>query len=217
MVSFGGEYFMEISIGTPKIKVLGNADKWSDLTYIQCKPCKKYFKQKPQLFDLKNSSTHKLLPCESLYCISLMKDKRGNVKRNVCGYKYLYGDGSFSEGNICSEKFAIALSTGCPISFTKIIFGCGHSNVSVFDEAISVGKKRLAYTSSSWNISHKGNMIIDTRTTYTFIDPDFYEIFAEALEEAIRSKHLNLYVGYDLEKKKVFFKRADCAKHCKNA
>ena len=35
-------------------------------------------------------------------------------------------------------------------------------------ETISVGKKRLAYKSSSSNISHKGNMIIDTGTTYTW-------------------------------------------------
>ncbi|TXG70429.1 hypothetical protein EZV62_005364 [Acer yangbiense] len=264
MVPSGGEYFMEISIGTPKIKVLRNADTGSDLTWIQCKPCKKCFKQKPQLFDPKNSSTYKLLPCESPYCISLMKDKRCDVKRNVCGYKYLYGDGSFSEGNIGNEKFAIALSTNHHVSFLKIIFDCGHSNVGLFDEvgsgiigiggghlslifqlgftikgkfsyclvptssnvtskinfgmkslvlghnfvstplvdkepktfyyvtleAISVGNKRLAYTSSSSNISQKGNMIIDTGTTYTFLNPDFYEIFAEALEEAIGSKRV---------------------------
>ncbi|KAL5796874.1 hypothetical protein ACOSQ2_001694 [Xanthoceras sorbifolium] len=132
MVPSGGEYFMEISIGG--IKVLGVADTGSDLNWIQCKPCKKCFKQKPQIFDPANSSTYKLLPCESPYCTALEKDKRCDVMGNVCGYKYSYGDGSFTEGNIGSENFTIASSTGSLVSFSEIIFGCGHNNVGVFDE-----------------------------------------------------------------------------------
>ncbi|KAH7577418.1 hypothetical protein JRO89_XS01G0248500 [Xanthoceras sorbifolium] len=356
MVPSGGEYFMEISIGG--IKVLGVADTGSDLNWIQCKPCKKCFKQKPQIFDPTNSSTYKLLPCESPYCTALEKDKRCDVMGNVCGYKYSYGDGSFTEGNIGSENFTIASSTGSLVSFSEIIFGCGHNNVGVFDEvgsgiigigggplslisqlsssirgkfshclvptssnvtskitfgtsnlvsghnvvstplvdkepktyyyvtleAISVGKKRLAYTSSAPNITQKGNMIIDTGTTYTFLDPEFYEKLAEALEKAIGSKRvrhpsglpsvcfqvasdhsdlpiitvhftgadvklppvssyitlqndmvcltmiafddiatfgnlsqMNLYVGYDLENRKVSFMPTDCTMHSKNA
>ncbi|KAK0589182.1 hypothetical protein LWI29_010782 [Acer saccharum] len=337
MVPSGGEFFMEISIGTPKIKVPGNVDTGSDLTWIQCKPCKKCFKQKPQLFDPQNSSTYKLLPCESPYCISLMKDKRCDVKRNVCGYKYLYGDGSFSEGNIGSEKFAIALSTSHPVSFSKIIFSCGHSNVSLFDEVgsgiigigggplslisqlgstikgkfsyclvptssnvtskitfgmkslvsghnvvstplvdkepktfyyvtlevISVGKKRLAYTSSSSNISqkealeeaigwfkrvrnlwglpsvcfkvrshHSGHLPIIT-VHYTGADvklptvSSYFRVQKHMVCLTMIASYdisilgnlsqMNLYAGYDLEKKKVFFKPADCTKHSKNA
>ncbi|KAK1578107.1 hypothetical protein Q3G72_027564 [Acer saccharum] len=292
MVPSGGEYFMEISIGTPKIKVLGNADTGSDLTWIQCKPCKKCFKQKPQLFDPKNSSTYKLLPCESPYCISLMKDKRCDVKRNVCGYKYLYGDGSFSEGNIGSEKFAIALSTGHPVSFSKIIFGCGHSNVGLFDEVgsgiIGIGGGPLSLISQLGS-TIKGKFsycLVPTSSNVTSkMTFGMKSLVSEALEEAIGSKRvrnpwgppsvcfkvrshhsdhlpiitvhltgadvklptvssyfrvqkhmvcltmiasydisilgnlsqMNLYVGYDLEKKKVSFKPADCTKHSKNA
>ncbi|TXG54586.1 hypothetical protein EZV62_019842 [Acer yangbiense] len=142
MVASGGEYFMEISIGTPKIKVLGNADTGSDLTWIQT-----------------------------------YSDKRCDVKRNVCGYKYLYGDGSFSEGNIGSEKFAIALSTGHPVSFLKIIFGCGHSNVSLFDEVgsgiIGIGGGPLSL------ISQLGHNVVST----PLIDKEpktFYYVTLEA-------------------------------------
>ncbi|KAK4846868.1 hypothetical protein QYF36_022780 [Acer negundo] len=119
MVPSGGEYFLEISIETPKIKVLGNADTGSDLTWIQ-----------------------------------------------------------FSEGNIGSEKFAIALSTGHPVSFSKIIFGCGHSNISLFDE---VGSGIIGIDGGPLSlISQLGHNVVST----PLVDKEpktFYYVTLEAI------------------------------------
>ncbi|XP_031247121.1 probable aspartic protease At2g35615 [Pistacia vera] len=136
LVSIGGEYFMNISIGTPPVELIGIADTGSDLTWIQCKPCEECYKQKPPLFDPKRSSTYKILTCESRYCSALDLAKRCESHRNLCEYSYSYGDYSFTEGNLAVENFSIGDSTsGSSVTLPKIVFGCGHDNGGTFDEA----------------------------------------------------------------------------------
>jgi hypothetical protein len=71
IVPSGGEYLMNISIGTPPVEVLGIADTGSDLIWTQCKPCKQCFNQNPPLFDPKLSSTYRTIPCQSNSCSNL--------------------------------------------------------------------------------------------------------------------------------------------------
>ncbi|XVF52207.1 hypothetical protein PTKIN_Ptkin05aG0000800 [Pterospermum kingtungense] len=269
----GGEYFMEISIGTPPVSVLGIADTGSDLTWVQCKPCEKCYEQRAPLFDPRKSNTYKNVPCWSNSCNALDSSYRVcEQKQNACKYSYFYGDRSFTKGNVALEKFGIGVSTRNQVSFPNLVFGCGHNNGGTFDyagsgivglgggplslikqlgksirgkfsyclappeaestssssitfgttattksntnlesastplvdkdpstyyyvtlEAVSVGDVRLAYggSSSSSAARGKGNIIIDSGTTLTFLESEFYNSLESALEESIEAKRVS--------------------------
>ncbi|KAJ4729115.1 Aspartic proteinase CDR1 [Melia azedarach] len=273
MVSTGGEYFMNISIGTPQVQLIGIADTGSDLTWIQCKPCLKCYKQKPPIFEPKKSSTFETLSCKSRFCAALDIDKSCDKKHNTCGYNYTYADGSFTRGSVGTESIAIGSTSGRPVTFPNVVFGCGNNNGGLYEEigsgivglgggplslisqisptikgkfsyclvpvsaqanatsrinfgktadivpgpgvistilvhkksstyyhvtleAISVGNKRLEYFTSESTEDAVGNMIIDTGTTFTFLDPGFYEVLTKALEEKTGSKRVVDPRGY---------------------
>ncbi|EOA36522.1 hypothetical protein CARUB_v10011499mg [Capsella rubella] len=135
LISNGGEYFMSISIGTPPSKVLAIADTGSDLTWIQCKPCQHCYKQNSPLFDKSKSSTYKTEPCDSKSCHALSEHEEGcNESRDICKYRYSYGDESFTKGDIATETISIDSSSGSPVSFPGTVFGCGYNNGGTFEE-----------------------------------------------------------------------------------
>ncbi|XP_022735978.1 probable aspartic protease At2g35615 [Durio zibethinus] len=269
IVPSGGEYFMEIFIGTPPFSVLGIADTGSDLTWVQCEPCEECYEQKPPLFDPRKSSTYKNVPCESNPCNALdSSDRVCDQEQNACKYNYSYGDRSFTKGNVALEKFTIGVSTRNPVSFPNLVFGCGHNNGGTFDdvgsgivglgggplslvkqlgksirgkfsyclaptaaesnasstiifgtatesninanavsthlvdkdpstyyyltlEAVSVGDERLAYGGSSLSPTEKGNIIIDSGTTLTFLESEFFNGLESAVEDAIGAKRVS--------------------------
>ncbi|XP_043692906.1 aspartic proteinase CDR1-like [Telopea speciosissima] len=144
-------------------------------------------------------------------------------------------------------------------------------------EGISVGNKRLTYKSSSNVAAEKGNIILDSGTTLTYVPSDFYQNLESEVKKLIHGKsfgyplplcynastdvnvsitahfsgadvklkpqntffrlskkvlcfafiphveddmgifgniaQMDFLVGYDLEKRKVYFKPADCSKH----
>ncbi|KAG4171285.1 hypothetical protein ERO13_A12G200100v2 [Gossypium hirsutum] len=271
IMASGGEYFMNISIGTPPVLVLGIADTGSDLTWVQCKPCEECYRQKPPLFDPMKSSTYKSVQCGSGPCNALdSSDRVCDQEQNTCKYSYSYGDRSFTRGNVALEKFTIGAANSTridsPVSFPNLVFGCGHKNGGTFDdvgsgiiglgggplslvkqlsksihgkfsyclqapdsaakssklifgtatdsnvvststplvdrdpstyyyvtlEAISVGDKKLAYgRGSASSATEEGNIIIDSGTTLTFLESEFYNSLESALEEAIEAKRVS--------------------------
>ncbi|XP_004289322.1 PREDICTED: probable aspartic protease At2g35615-like [Fragaria vesca subsp. vesca] len=151
IVPSGGEYLMNISIGTPPVEVLGIADTGSDLIWTQCKPCKQCFNQNPPLFDPKRSSTYRTVPCQSNSCSNLEEASCGADRGDTCVYSYRYGDRSFTRGSLAQETFTIGSASGQPVSLLKIIFGCGHENGGTFDESgsglIGLGGGPLSFIS----------------------------------------------------------------------
>ncbi|KAJ0230987.1 Aspartyl protease family protein [Hirschfeldia incana] len=136
LIASGGEYFMSISIGTPPTKVLGITDTGSDLSWVQCKPCEHCYKQNGPIFDKNHSSTYKTEPCDSKPCKALSKKEKGCDKsRNICKYRYVYADQSFTEGHMATETIYIdSSSSGSPVSFPGTVFGCGYNNGGTFDQ-----------------------------------------------------------------------------------
>ncbi|GAV71898.1 Asp domain-containing protein [Cephalotus follicularis] len=135
MFSSDGEYFMAMSIGTPPVKVLAIADTGSDLIWIQCKPCKRCYRQNPALFDPKKSSSYENLPCGSDSCKAIQSPGRScRQDQNACKYSYSYADQSFSRGNLALEKFTFGSTRGPPVSLPMMVFGCGHDNGGDFDK-----------------------------------------------------------------------------------
>ncbi|XP_074325913.1 aspartic proteinase CDR1-like [Apium graveolens] len=125
-----GGYLMKISVGTPPVDLLAAADTGSDLTWIQCKPCIQCYKQVNPLFDPKSSSTYKIQPCQSKVC----QQQLSCGDKNHCHYQVLYGEGSFSKGDISLESFTFGTTSGKSVVVPKISFGCGHENGGQFDK-----------------------------------------------------------------------------------
>ncbi|CAN4110492.1 unnamed protein product [Withania somnifera] len=125
VASNNGEYLMKFSLGTPPVCTLGVADTGSDLTWTQCLPCKKCFKQQTLLFNPKKSSTYKPLPCGSEMCYAGFSTSCNSTK-NTCGYQVRYGDDSYSTGDLAMET----LQFGSHLK--RIVIGCGHYNAGTF-------------------------------------------------------------------------------------
>ncbi|KAH0641609.1 hypothetical protein KY289_032583 [Solanum tuberosum] len=130
-----GEYLMKISIGTPPIDIFAFADTGSDLTWTQCEPCVECFKQLAPIFNPKNSSSYKTIGCNNELC-----DKKVgflSCKNDTCNYKEIYGDNSYTIGELSSETFTFASTCGENVSIPNIAFGCGHTNRGTFTNVTS--------------------------------------------------------------------------------
>uniref|UniRef100_A0A2N9FP36 Peptidase A1 domain-containing protein n=1 Tax=Fagus sylvatica TaxID=28930 RepID=A0A2N9FP36_FAGSY len=144
------EYLMKIFLGTPAIEVLGIVDTGSDLVWTQCEPCENCFKQNLPLFDPQQSSTYRNLSCKSNPCKAL-ETLSGCTDQNTCQYIYLYGDGSYTNGDLGVETLTIGSTSGHLVTIPRIVFGCGHNNNGTFGEAgsglIGLGRGSLSLIS----------------------------------------------------------------------
>ncbi|XP_016433316.2 aspartic proteinase CDR1-like [Nicotiana tabacum] len=131
VASNNGEYLMKFSLGTPPVHTLGVADTGSDLTWTQCLPCKHCFKQQPRLFNPKKSSTYKSLPCNSKKCHAPFSTSCNRTKR-TCEYQVMYGDQSYSVGDLATETIRFGSSKNTQLSLKNTIIGCGHNNAGTF-------------------------------------------------------------------------------------
>ncbi|KAL0013160.1 hypothetical protein SO802_000229 [Lithocarpus litseifolius] len=197
--SNSGEYLMKISLGTPAIDVLGVADTGGDLTWTQCKPCIKCYKQDPPLFDPHHSSTYCNVSCKSKSCINLDRKAVSCGERNICFYNYTYGDNSYTRGDLGVETLTFGSTTGHRVKIPRIFFGCSNNNDNIFDEEssgiIGLGGGPLSLVSqlnkaSSKASSNVGNMIIDSGTTYTFLPPEFHKDLVSVLLKTIYAKRV---------------------------
>ncbi|XP_021681817.2 aspartic proteinase CDR1-like [Hevea brasiliensis] len=268
----GGEYFMRISIGTPSVELLAIADTGSDLIWVQCQPCDLCYQQKSPIFDPRRSSSYRQVSCGSRFCNALDSEARVCSARGIvndCGYTYSYGDHSFTDGHLATERFTIGSTNSNSVPLQPVALGCGTRNGGTFDEvgsgiiglgggslslisqlsskisgrfsyclvptseqsnystskinfgidmlmsdpdlvaytplvskepdtfyyltleAISVGNMRLAYK-NSWNKNvQQGNIIIDSGTTLTFLDSEFYNELESAMEEVVKAERVS--------------------------
>ncbi|KAF3680796.1 putative aspartic proteinase CDR1-like [Capsicum annuum] len=130
-----GEFLMKISVGTPPVDTLVIVDTGSDLTWTQCKPCVKCFKQVIPIFNPKSSSSYKTVSCTDKLCREVSKPIK--CTKNVCNYVVNYGDQSHTSGDLSIETFRFASTSGKDVSIPNIVFGCGHQNAGTFNNATS--------------------------------------------------------------------------------
>lgn len=128
---------MKLSIGTPPLKTTLLADTGSDLSWTQCRPCVKCFKQDSMIFYPKKSATYKGVPCQSQPCKALRNSscKGAGKKGSICKYRYGYADKSYTSGDLATDTFTFGSSSGRPISVRKVVFGCGHNNGGTYNAA----------------------------------------------------------------------------------
>ncbi|XP_027343023.1 aspartic proteinase CDR1-like [Abrus precatorius] len=129
-----GEYLMKFSIGTPAIERLGIFDTGSDLTWVQCSPCKSCFPQDAPLFDPTQSSTYMDVPCESQPCKLIPENQRECGNSRECYYIQQYGENSITIGKLGSDSIIFgSTGGGQSVTLTESIFGCGMYNNFTFE------------------------------------------------------------------------------------
>ncbi|KAH9611990.1 hypothetical protein KSS87_007152 [Heliosperma pusillum] len=130
VVPAGGEYLMNISIGTPPVRMLGIADTGSDLTWTQCKPCVQCYHQSLPIFDPNKSSSYNPVPCGSPTCYTNLASRTCD-SAGTCSYYYSYGDKSYTNGVLATEVITFGPHTP---PFPGVSIGCGHENDGTFNE-----------------------------------------------------------------------------------
>ncbi|RAL54897.1 hypothetical protein DM860_013593 [Cuscuta australis] len=118
-----GYYAMKFSTGTPPVERFTAMDTGSDLTWIQCEPCRGVcFPQDMPLFDPSTSSSYTRLPCDTPICL-----EGGwyscDTSTNLCHYDYGYMDASYTHGDLAYDTLVIG-----DTSFPNFVFGCGFNN-----------------------------------------------------------------------------------------
>ncbi|GKV13489.1 hypothetical protein SLEP1_g24491 [Rubroshorea leprosula] len=137
MYGGGGEYIMNISIGTPSVEIVAIADTGSDLIWTQCKPCSQCIRSNAPLFDPDASSTYKPLSCFSFLC-KIIEPSTARTScpakpgDNTCLYSYGYGSG-FSSGDLATETLTLSSELGSPVILRKTYIGCGRDDRGTFN------------------------------------------------------------------------------------
>ncbi|KAF8022175.1 hypothetical protein BT93_G2352 [Corymbia citriodora subsp. variegata] len=129
-----GDYYVDVSIGTPSLKTLLIVDTGSNFSWTQCSPCTNCFDQKPPIFAPGKSSTYKRVECGTGLCNSLARTKCDGDEGRYCVYEIEYEDKSFSKGDVANETFSIGTSGRRETTVESLPFGCGHDNRRKFQK-----------------------------------------------------------------------------------
>ncbi|XP_057968016.1 aspartic proteinase CDR1-like [Malania oleifera] len=137
IINTNGEYLLNISIGTPPFSIFAIADTGSDLTWTQCRPCKRCYKQNYPLFNPRRSTTYRPVRCGSRTCRALAQPATCSRRRKsgTCRYSVSYGDGSSTNGVVATDRIALGTSSRSAVSLRQGIFGCGYDNKVLGNEA----------------------------------------------------------------------------------
>ncbi|RXH83786.1 hypothetical protein DVH24_006039 [Malus domestica] len=172
-------------------------DACSDLTWVQCQPCKLCYNQQESLFNPSASSSYKSVLCNSSTCQSLQFDtgNPGACESNPmsCNYVVKYGDGSYTHGELGSDRLSLGTA---PV--TNFVFGCGRNNKGLFggtsglmglgrSESVSVVIGGVTLQASSFA---SGGILIDSGTVISRLPPSVYK--------AVKTEFLKQFYGYPM-------------------
>ncbi|XP_022149907.1 aspartyl protease family protein At5g10770-like [Momordica charantia] len=123
-------YIVTVAIGGRNLTLV--VDTGSDLTWVQCRPCRLCYAQQDPLFDPSSSPSYRPLPCNSTACSALQFDTGNtaacrNRNSSSCTYAASYGDGSYSRGELGFETLNLGNNV-----IDDFIFGCGRDNKGLF-------------------------------------------------------------------------------------
>ncbi|XP_073107471.1 protein ASPARTIC PROTEASE IN GUARD CELL 1-like [Elaeis guineensis] len=138
-----GEYFSRVGIGRPAKPQFMVLDTGSDVSWVQCLPCTDCYKQADPIYDPTGSDTYTPLRCFSELCLSATNSACRNA---TCHYQVVYGDGSFSIGELAAETLTIG--DAAPVE--NVAMGCGFDNEGTFVAAgglLALGAGTLSFPS----------------------------------------------------------------------
>ncbi|XP_056692835.1 aspartyl protease family protein At5g10770 isoform X2 [Spinacia oleracea] len=142
-------YVITMKLGGKNMTVI--VDTGSDLTWVQCKPCRLCYNQQEPIFNPSTSLSYQSITCNSSACKS-MQEATGNFgtcaySPSTCNYYVSYGDGSYTRGELATERLDIGNS-----HVNNFVFGCGRSNKGLFGSAsglMGLGKSDLSLVSQT--------------------------------------------------------------------
>lgn len=145
-------YIVTMELGGRKMSVI--LDTGSDLTWVQCQPCRVCHNQQDPLFNPSSSPSYKSILCNSSTCQSL-EYATGNLgvcgpTTPICNYYVSYGDGSYTRGDLGVEHLNLGAT---PVD--NFVFGCGRNNKGLFGGAsglMGLGRSSLSMVSQTSNL-----------------------------------------------------------------
>ena len=142
-------YIVTVELGGRKMSVI--VDTGSDLTWVQCLPCKSCYDQKEPLFNPSASPSYKTVLCNSSDCQSLAfaTGNTGICGNNpaTCTYVVSYGDGSYTRGELAHDHLNLG---NTPVD--NFVFGCGRNNEGLFGGAsglMGLGRSSISLVSQT--------------------------------------------------------------------
>ncbi|KAK6132086.1 hypothetical protein DH2020_034152 [Rehmannia glutinosa] len=125
-------FTVELGLGTPVVKRNLIFDTGSGLTWTQCKPCVRCFKQNQPLFDVRKSRSYKMVAKKDKL------SKRFTCNIFGCFYYVQYYSGQISAGIASFETFAFQTTKGNYRNVPGLVFGCGTINQGSFGSTNAV-------------------------------------------------------------------------------
>ncbi|PSS07560.1 Aspartyl protease family protein [Actinidia chinensis var. chinensis] len=143
-------YIVTVELGGLNVTVI--VDTGSDLTWVQCQPCKLCYNQRNRLFNPLKSPSYKSVSCDSPTCQSLQfaTGNSGICSGNsppICNYFISYGDGSYTHGDLSSDRLHLGTAR-----VDNFVFGCGRNNRGLFGKAsglMGLGRSDLSLVSQT--------------------------------------------------------------------
>ncbi|KAL9224773.1 hypothetical protein vseg_000779 [Gypsophila vaccaria] len=144
-------YVVTMNLGGKNMTVI--VDTGSDLTWVQCLPCRSCYTQHEPLFNPTTSVTYRPIPCNSSDCQSF-QDASGSpgpcgYRQSACNYVVNYGDGSYTRGELGKDQLKLGTA-----SINNFVFGCGRSNKGLFGGAsglMGLGNSALSLITQTSN------------------------------------------------------------------
>ncbi|XP_004238970.1 aspartyl protease family protein 2 [Solanum lycopersicum] len=124
-----GQYFVDLRLGTPPQRLLLVADTGSDLVWVSCSACRNCSSRpRNSAFLARHSSTYLPYHCYDKKC-RLVPNPTGVACNHTrlhspCRYEYSYSDGSETKGFFSTETTTLNASSGRPVKFRNLAFGC---------------------------------------------------------------------------------------------
>ncbi|XP_060168334.1 aspartyl protease family protein At5g10770-like [Lycium barbarum] len=145
-------YIVTVTLGGQNATVI--VDTGSDLTWVQCRPCRLCYIQPDPLFNPSVSPTYRSVSCNSATCQSL-QSATGNsglcgTDLKECNYVVSYGDGSYTRGELGQDHLVLGST-----SVENFVFGCGRNNKGLFGLAsglMGLGRSNLSLISQASGI-----------------------------------------------------------------
>lgn len=143
-------YIISVGLGTPARHLSVEIDTGSDLSWVQCKPCRDCYRQQDPLFDPARSSTYSAVPCGARECRELGRSSTCSSNSRSCRYEYLYADDSHTGGNLARDVLSLGPSDSDKIP--GFVFGCGDDDNGTFDRVdglFGLGREKLSLSSQA--------------------------------------------------------------------
>ncbi|KAJ1290146.1 hypothetical protein BS78_02G220800 [Paspalum vaginatum] len=143
-----GNYIVSVGLGTPKKDFLVVFDTGSDLSWVQCKPCRDCYEQQDPLFDPAQSTTYSAVPCGAQECQRL--DSKSCSSAGTCRYEVVYGDQSQTDGNLARDTLTLGAAPSDTLK--GFVFGCGDDDAGLFGRAdglFGLGRDKVSLASQA--------------------------------------------------------------------